>query len=171
MKLSQTGMGTVKLNNIDEMYPGQSILLQTGQLVQYGAGIFGYNTIPLLVKKKIESIIEETLNKYGCIEIDKHVIAQIAYRAAMESYGLVGFSQKIKGIVELLKGDNATKGVKIYETEDNKIEIELFVIMQYGINISTVANNIIERVKYSVENTTSIQVSKIDVNVQGIRVK
>ena len=41
MKLSQTGMGTVKLNNIDEMYPGQSILLQTGQLVQYGAGIFG----------------------------------------------------------------------------------------------------------------------------------
>lgn len=69
MKLSQTGMGTVKLNNIDEMYPGQSILLQTGQLVQYGAGIFGYNTIPLLVKKKIESIIEETLNKYGCIEV------------------------------------------------------------------------------------------------------
>ena len=125
-------------------------------------------------------------NEYGCIEIDKHVIAQIAYRAAMESYGLVGFSQKIKGIVELLKGDNATKGVKIYETEDNKIdsdqnkqesskdnkiEIELFVIMQYGINISTVANNIIERVKYSVENTTSIKVSKIDVNVQGIRVK
>ena len=69
MKLSQTGMGTVKLNNIDEMYPGQSILLQTGQLVQYSAGIFGYNTIPLLVKKKIESIIEETLNKYGCIEV------------------------------------------------------------------------------------------------------
>ena len=36
MKLSQTGMGNTKLNNIDEMYPGQSILLQTGQLVQYG---------------------------------------------------------------------------------------------------------------------------------------
>lgn len=69
MKLSQTGMGTVKLNNIDEMYPGQSILLQTGQLVQYGAGLFGYNTIPLLVRRKIEQIIAETLNKYGCIEV------------------------------------------------------------------------------------------------------
>ena len=86
-------------------------------------------------------------NKYGCIEIDKQVISQVVYRAAMESYGLVGFSQKIKGI------------------------IELFVIMQYGINIATVANNIIERVKYSVENVTGIKVSKIDVNVQGIRVK
>lgn len=69
MKLSQTGMGTVKLNNIDEMYPGQSILLQTGQLVQYGAGLFGYNTIPLLVRRKVEQIIVETLNKYGCMEV------------------------------------------------------------------------------------------------------
>lgn len=62
-------MGTVKLNNIDEMYPGQSILLQTGQLVQYSAGLFGYNTIPLLVRRKVEQIIIETLNKYGCIEV------------------------------------------------------------------------------------------------------
>lgn len=69
MKLSQTGMGTVKLNNIDEMYPGQSILLQTGQLVQYGAGLFAYNTVPLLVRRKVEQIIVETLNKYGCIEV------------------------------------------------------------------------------------------------------
>ena len=69
MRLSQTGSGTVKLNNIDEMYPGQSILLQTGQLVQYGAGLFGYNTVPLLVRRKVEQIIVETLNKYGCIEV------------------------------------------------------------------------------------------------------
>ncbi len=69
MRLSQTGMGSVKLNNIDEMYPGQSILLQTGQLVQYGAGIFAYNNIPLLVKRNIEKIIIDTLNKYGCVEV------------------------------------------------------------------------------------------------------
>ncbi len=62
-------MGTVKLNNLDEMYPGQSILLQTGQLVQYGAGLFGYNTVPLLLRRKIERIIVKTLNKYGCIEV------------------------------------------------------------------------------------------------------
>ncbi len=69
MKLSQTGMGTTKLNNIDEMYPAQSILLQSGQLVQYGAGIFAYGTVPLLVRRNIEKIIVETLNKYGCIEV------------------------------------------------------------------------------------------------------
>lgn len=69
MRLSQTGMGSTKLNNIDEMYPGQSILLQTGQLVQYGAGLFGYNTVPLLVRRNIEKIIVDTLNKYGCAEV------------------------------------------------------------------------------------------------------
>ena len=51
------------------MYPGQSILLQTGQLVQYGAGLFGYNTIPLLVRRNIEKIIVDTLNEHGCIEV------------------------------------------------------------------------------------------------------
>lgn len=69
MKLSQTGMGTIKLNNLDEMYPVQDILLQTGQLVQYGSGIYAYNNIPLLVRKNVEKIITETLNKYGSIEV------------------------------------------------------------------------------------------------------
>ena len=110
-------------------------------------------------------------NEYGYVEIDKQVIAQIAYRSAMESYGLVGLAHKSKGIVELLKGENGFKGVSIEELEDNTIAIELYVILQYGTNISTVANNIIDKVKYTVEKLTEVKVSKIDINVQGIRVK
>ena len=110
-------------------------------------------------------------NQYGYIKIDNQVIAQIAYRAAMESYGLVGLAFKSKGIVELLKGENATKGVRVEEIEEDTIAIELYVIIQYGTNISTVANNIIERVKYVVETNTDLKVSRIDINVQGIRVK
>ena len=63
------------------------------------------------------------------------------------------------------------KELVVEELEDNTIAIELYVIMQYGTNISTVANNIIDKVKYTVEKLTSIKVSKIDINVQGIRVK
>lgn len=113
----------------------------------------------------------QIVNQYGSIQIDKQVISQVAYRAAMESYGLVGLGYKSKGIVELLKGENVFKGVVVEELEDNTIAIELYVILQYGTNISTVANNIIDRVKYTVEKITSINVSKIDINVQGIRVK
>lgn len=113
----------------------------------------------------------KVMNQYGSIEIDKQIISQIAYRAAMESYGLVGLANKSKGIVELLKGENGFKGVSVEELEDDTIAIELYVILQYGTNISTVANNIIDKVKYTVEKLTAIKVSKIDINVQGIRVK
>lgn len=110
-------------------------------------------------------------NELGKIEINKHVLAQLTYKAAGESYGLVGFSSKSKGIVELLKGENATKGVNIIEINETEIDIEIFVVLQYGTNITTVANNIIERIKYTVETYSGIKVNQVTVNVQGIRVK
>ena len=69
MRLSQAGIGNIKLNITDPMYPAQEILIQSGQLNQFGTGIYAYNNIPLLVKRRVEAIIQETLNKYGCIEI------------------------------------------------------------------------------------------------------
>ncbi len=69
MKLSQSGIGTMRVNNLDEMYPVQDILLQSGQLVQYGTGIYGYSNIVMLVKRNLERIIGEELNKAGCIEV------------------------------------------------------------------------------------------------------
>lgn len=69
MRLSKSGIGTMRVNNLDEMYPAQDMLLQSGQLVQYASGIFGYNNITMLVKRNIEKIIEECLNEVGCIEV------------------------------------------------------------------------------------------------------
>lgn len=69
MRLSNSGIGTMRINNLDEMYPVQDMLMQSGQLVQYGAGIMAYGNIPLLIKRKVETVIEEVLNKYGCIEV------------------------------------------------------------------------------------------------------
>lgn len=110
-------------------------------------------------------------NEFGIVFIESDVVAKIASKAAMECYGLVGMSSKSKttGIVELLKGENESKGVNVVVDEDG-IDITLFVIIQYGTKISVVANNIIDRVKYMVEKYTGIKVRKIDINVQGVRV-
>lgn len=70
MRLSQAGIGKTRLQNINEIYPAQDILLQSGQIVQYGAGVYGYNNVPLKVKQRIESIIKEELEKCGSIEIE-----------------------------------------------------------------------------------------------------
>ena len=69
MKLSKSGMGTIRINNLDEMYPIQDMLLQSGQVVQYEAGIFAYGNVVMLVKRNIEQIIREELNKAGLIEV------------------------------------------------------------------------------------------------------
>ena len=69
MKLSQTGLGTIRVNNLDKSYPAQDTLLQTNQLVQYGTGIYAYNNVPLRLRQNVESVRRGVLDKYGCIEI------------------------------------------------------------------------------------------------------
>lgn len=110
-------------------------------------------------------------NEFGYIDISENVIANIAGLAAMECYGLVGMASKkgADGIVELLKRENLSKGVKISQRENN-ITINLYVIIEFGVKISVVAENIIDRVKYSVENQTGVNVEKINVIVESVRV-
>lgn len=111
-------------------------------------------------------------NEYGNIIIDDNVIASLAGIAAMECYGLVGMatSSATEGLVELLRREHLTKGVKI-STENNRVVIDLYIMVQFGISISAVSNNIIERVKYTIENSTGLEVERVNINVQGVRVQ
>lgn len=74
MKVSRIGLISKKITNIDEMLPVQDILLQTGQIMQFGSGIYVYGHIPYLVKKNIEIVISKTLTKYGCSELSLPVL-------------------------------------------------------------------------------------------------
>ena len=108
----------------------------------------------------------------GNIIIDNNVLATVAGISAMESYGIVGMASKnaADGFFELLKFDNLTKGIKV-NTDNGEINIELHVILEYGVRISTVGENIIDRVKFNIENLTGLCVNNIEVLVEGIRVK
>lgn len=110
-------------------------------------------------------------NEYGNINYSDEVLANIVGVSTMECYGVVGMASKNAkdGLWELIKGESLSKGVKIYN-KNNKICIELYIIVQYGTKISVIANNIIQKVKYNVENYTNLKVASIVVNVQGVRV-
>ena len=116
-------------------------------------------------------MVAKIYNELGYINITASVIANIAGLAAMECYGLVGMASKrsTDGFVELLKGENLKKGVKITQHE-NKVKIDLYVIIEYGVKISVVAENIIGKVKYNVEKQTGLKVEKINVIVESVRV-
>lgn len=70
MKISNLGIKTSRIKELDESYPAQDILLQSGQLLQYASGIYGYNNVPLKVKQKIEQIVREELERVGCVEVE-----------------------------------------------------------------------------------------------------
>jgi len=110
-------------------------------------------------------------NKLGSITIDPEVIAMYAGTTAVECFGIVGMAavNMKDGLVKLLRGDSLTHGINVI-INDNSININFHVIVAYGVSIATVADNLIESVKYKVEEFTGMTVDKINIYVEGVRV-
>lgn len=111
------------------------------------------------------------MNEYGNVFIEDEVIARIAGLTAMECYGIVGmaFKNVTDGLVQLLKRESLTKGIKVYINENNVI-IDFHIVVEYGTKISAVADNLISTVKYKVEEFIGLDVEKINIFVEGVRV-
>ena len=107
----------------------------------------------------------------GEILVDNEVLAQYAGSAAVECFGVVGMaSVSMKdGLVKLLRRESISRGVNV-EIEEKGIKIDLHIIVAYGVSISAVAENLIHNVKYKVEEFTGLEVEKINVLVEGVRV-
>jgi len=114
-----------------------------------------------------------TKTEYGTIAVDNEVIARIAGLTAMECYGIVGMAARsVKdGLVHLLKIESLTKGVVLSINENALLCIKLHIIVEYGTNIPAIANSLIDTVKYKVEEYVGIDVEKIEVFVEGVRVE
>ena len=111
-------------------------------------------------------------NALGNITIDSKVIAKYAGTTAVECFGIVGMAavNMKDGIVHLLKKDQLVKGINIEVDEDNQITIDFHVIVSYGVSIHAVADNLITNVKYKVEEHTGMEIKKINIFVEDVRV-
>ena len=110
-------------------------------------------------------------NPMGEILIDTDVIAKYAGTIAVECFGIVGMASiNVKdGLVKLLRKESLSSGINV-TVENNKICIDFHVIVSYGVSISAVSDNLIETVKYKVEEFTGVPVEKVNVYVEGVRV-
>ncbi len=107
----------------------------------------------------------------GKISIDNDVIAQYAGDVAYECFGIVGMAgvNMSEGIVKLLRKDAMTKGINVSVSKEGKLSIDFHVIVSYGVNIRTVCDNLIQSVRYRVEDFTGMEVEKINIYVEGVR--
>ena len=108
----------------------------------------------------------------GVITIEPEVVAQYAGTVAVECFGIVGMAavSMKDGLVKLLKKESLTHGIKVDISKDNKFVIDFHVIVSYGVSISAVCENLVSNVKYKVEEFTSMEVEKINIYVEGVRV-
>ena len=110
-------------------------------------------------------------NSLGSIVIDSTVIATYAGSVAVECFGIVGMASKSMkdGLVKLLRKENLERGIAV-RVEDNRISLDFHVIVAYGVSISAVCANLIDSVRYKLEEFTGMTVEKININVEGVRV-
>ena len=111
------------------------------------------------------------IEKLGKIEISQRAIVSIAADAALRSYGVVGMaSARLKdGLAELLRREHLERGVVVH-LKDGRVSIDLYVVIEYGTRISEVGRNIAQTVRFAVERATGVPVTRVTVNVQGLRV-
>ena len=74
MKVSQIGLISKKIDELDEQFPVQDMLVKTGQIDQFSSGIYAYGHVPYLVKKNIDKVISNILSKYDCAEISLPIL-------------------------------------------------------------------------------------------------
>jgi uncharacterized alkaline shock family protein YloU len=107
----------------------------------------------------------------GRNDVTPSAIAALTGRVIEQSYGVVGLASRHSrpGLAELLRRDEQYKGVQVSFTND-RIVIDLYVILEYGTRISEVAYQLMSAVKFAVESALEMPVVEVNVNVQGIRV-
>jgi uncharacterized alkaline shock family protein YloU len=107
----------------------------------------------------------------GKIEISPHAVATVAGRAVASSYGVVGIAARHPRLatVELLSPEHYSRGIVVRLGRD-RVTVDLYVVLEHGLRITTVAHNIMQNVQFAVARTLGIQDVCVNVNVQALRV-
>jgi uncharacterized alkaline shock family protein YloU len=111
-----------------------------------------------------------TVEVIGKVYITHRAIASIASESALSSYGVVGLAARnlAESISQVLIKDT-NRGIEVIVV-DNEVLIDVFIVVEYGTRIKSVAISVAENIKYKVEKATGLIVNKVNVHVRGLRI-
>ncbi len=109
-------------------------------------------------------------NKLGDISISEEVVATYAGSVAVECFGVVGMAaiNMRDGLVRLLGRDSLDRGISV-SIQNNEVSLRMHIIVAYGVSISAVADNLIENVRYKVQEFTGMKVGNVEIYVEGVK--
>ncbi|MEW6027998.1 MAG: Asp23/Gls24 family envelope stress response protein [Chloroflexota bacterium] len=106
----------------------------------------------------------------GRVHISPDAVATIAYRATLESYGVVGLAPRnlAEGLAHTVTRE-PSRGVTVHYNGDD-IDIDVFVVIEYGTRVLSVAQSVANTVRFHVEKALGLKVNSVNVHVAGLRV-
>ncbi|EHL96018.1 hypothetical protein HMPREF9103_02566 [Lentilactobacillus parafarraginis F0439] len=110
--------------------------------------------------------------KFGTVDIENDVIANVVGGAATDNYGVVGMASRNQirdNMNDILNRENYFKGVEVKQ-RDNEILINVYIIVAYGNKISEVAKAVQAKVKYDLQSMLGVTANSVNVIVQGVQV-
>lgn len=109
-------------------------------------------------------------NELGSIEISPTAIAGLVSHAAALTYGIAGMAQphRARQVAATLIRE-PYRGVTVQCDAEDSLTIDVYVVINYGMNLVSVANNLISNIRYHVETHTNTPVKQVNIHVQGLR--
>lgn len=105
----------------------------------------------------------------GVIEITPLAIGSLVSHVTTRTYGVVGMADRTRAsqITAVITRD-PRRGVGVQIDENNQVTIHVYVVVNYGTNIASIANSLISAIRYHVESRTGLSVQQVQVHVQGL---
>ena len=115
--------------------------------------------------------IDETPAPTGRVEIAEGAIIAVIHEAVLACYGVVELGPRSlqSPLRRRLRRNDVARGISITQDDDH-LQIELSIVVEYGTPIFTVAQNVMQTVKLQVERLLAMPVDRVNVNVDGLRV-
>ncbi len=110
-------------------------------------------------------------NHLGTIEISQEYFAYLIGNAASSCYGVAGMEKSgtRQGLRSLFSRRHyADQGIRV-RSDNDKLVVDLHISVIYGMNISAIAKSIVNKVRYTVEEATGLDVKKVNVFVDGMK--
>ena len=108
----------------------------------------------------------------GKLHVANDVLADMVGHAALQCYGVVGMvaPNAADGILKILPESRLRRGITI-DTTDTGVHVDLYIVIEYGTNITAVSQNLVEAVSFVLKEQARVQVDAIEVHVQDVRVR
>ena len=107
----------------------------------------------------------------GRMVVTDRAIADIVGWTVLECYGVVGMASpnRRRGVASLLTRDKLHQGIRV-EQAPEQLRVQLYIIVEYGLNVAEVAGNVRSQVAYNIEKMIGRPVTALQIFVQGVRV-